>query len=130
MQLFLQFLDAFQRVVVDRGVAEYPHQCRQPLHQLLHSWVFARVDGTPYPQRPHCDGVEAVGDALEDVDVQAFTCVNDFAALVHGEREEDILGLYVFSHQLQIKFRRELRILNDGRVSTVKMACQQFGRTG
>ena len=89
----------------------------------------ASVDGTVYPQRPHRDGVEAVGVALEDVDVQTFTCVNDVAALVHGERE-DILRLHVFSHQLPEKLRRELRVQNDGRVSTLKKACQQFGRTG
>ena len=69
---------------MDSEVAEYPHQCRYPLIQLLHSWVFARVDGTVYPQCPRRDEVEAVGVALKDVDVQAFTCVNDVVALVDG----------------------------------------------
>ena len=102
-----------------------PHQCRQPFHQLLHRWVFARVDGTLYHQRAHRDGVEAVRALRLRASTSRF-----LHALTTLPPWFKVNARKTSSHQLPEKLRRELRVQNDGRGSTLKKACQQLGRTG
>ena len=90
-------------------MAKYPYKRRQFLHQLFHLRVFALLDGTAYPQRPHSGGVEAVGVTLDYFNLQQYARVYHVTALIYSESKEDVLRLDVWSHHVSEKLRRQLR---------------------